>query len=128
MAHALKDMQKRYPLLALPSHGLYAIVQESLPRAPSGLEGNCVPVQECETAVCEGDEDKAKDILERLEHEVELEALVHLSAFRSDTPLRLHNPGVALLRPPRWRRPSTFSRSRERKPCPKQRHCARLLQ
>ncbi|CAE7224734.1 Nuak2 [Symbiodinium microadriaticum] len=81
MAHALKDMQKRYPLLALPSHGLYAIVQESLPRAPSGLEGNCVPVQECETAVCEGDEDKAKDILERLEHEVELETTTLAAAF-----------------------------------------------
>ena len=33
-------------------------------------------VQECETAVCEGDEEKAKDILERLEHEVDLEAAV----------------------------------------------------
>jgi len=63
MAHALKDMQKRYPLLALPSHGLYAIVQE------------------CETAVCEGDEEKAKDILERLEHEVDLETTTLAAAF-----------------------------------------------
>ena len=75
MAHALKDMQKRYPLLALPSHGLYAIVQDFL------FHRRCLPglklwVQECETAVCEGDEEKAKDILERLEHEVDLEAAV----------------------------------------------------
>ena len=37
------------------------------------LRGGCW-LQDIEKAVCEGDEARARDILERLEHEVELEA------------------------------------------------------
>ncbi|CAE7508788.1 KEA2 [Symbiodinium pilosum] len=63
MGKALKEMQKRNPFLGQPSHGLYAIVKD------------------CETAVCDGDEEKAKDILERLEHEVEQETTTLAAAF-----------------------------------------------
>merc|ERR1719181_1148336 len=63
MARALKEMQMRYRYLALPMHGLYSIVQD------------------CEVAIEEGNEEKAKDILERLEHEVEQEATTLTAAF-----------------------------------------------
>eukprot|EP00440_Ansanella_granifera_P040304 gb/GFBE01043716.1/.p1 GENE.gb/GFBE01043716.1/~~gb/GFBE01043716.1/.p1 ORF type:complete len:655 (+),score=153.06 gb/GFBE01043716.1/:1-1965(+) len=55
MGRALKEMQGKYTYLALPLHGLYRTVQD------------------CEMAITDGDEEKARDVLERLEQEVELE-------------------------------------------------------
>ncbi|CAJ1442255.1 unnamed protein product [Effrenium voratum] len=63
MGKALKEMQQSFTFLALPAHGLFPIVKD------------------CENAIFMGDEDKARDILERLEHEVELEGSTLTAAF-----------------------------------------------
>lgn len=60
---ALKEMQRRYPFLALPMHSLYGIVKD------------------CEDAICDGEEERANDILVRLEQEVELEITTLTAAF-----------------------------------------------
>ena len=63
--------------------------------------------QDCENAIFMGDEDKARDILERLEHEVELEAgavkeigwlvgMAHLSGWCSATNVKVSGVGARL--------------------------------
>ncbi|CAK8987373.1 Calcium-dependent protein kinase 3 (Calcium-dependent protein kinase isoform CDPK6) (AtCDPK6), partial [Durusdinium trenchii] len=63
MSRALKMMQHNYDFLGLTGHGLYSVVED------------------CENAICDGDESRARDILERLEHEVELEITTLTAAF-----------------------------------------------
>lgn len=65
---AMQEMQRKYPFLALPTHDLYTWVKA------------------CEDAIREGDEEKAKDQLARIEQGVEQEEKTLTAAFNLFVP------------------------------------------
>lgn len=65
----LKTLQAENRCLVLPMHTLYSLVQE------------------CEAAIGLGDEEKAQDLIERLENELEMEASTLTAAFNLFKPL-----------------------------------------
>lgn len=71
-APALKQLQSKYAYLAMPLHAFYPWIKE------------------CEEAILEGDEERAKDILLRVEAEVEQEESTLAAAFNLFVPPGAH--------------------------------------